>query len=116
VATIISNDELVDFLMVGIKALETGQERERIGKSRLKWTAPKVALVELIYALHHSRCFNTGTLGLGETMKAFEDMLEVDLQNFHKVLTEIRARKVNRTKFLQQLQNNLEQLFLDTDL
>lgn len=116
VATIISNDELMNFLMLGIKRLETGQERKEVFKNRLKWTAPKVALIELIYALHHCRCFNAGTLDLSETVQVFEDLMEVDLQNFHKVLTEIKARKGNRTKFLYQLQQNLEQLFLDTDI
>lgn len=116
VATIMANDDLTNFLLSEIRTLEMDQEQKPTLKSKLKWTASKVALVELIYALHHGRCFNAGMLDLSETAKVFEDLLEVDLHNFHKVLTEIKARKTNRTKFLLQLQNNLEQLFLDTDL
>lgn len=116
VATIISNDNLINFLMTGIEKLEMGQEQKTVTANKLKWTAPKVALIELIYALHHSRCFNAGTIDLSETAKVFEKLLDVDLHNFHKVLTEIKARKSTRTKFLQHLQHNLEQLFLDTDI
>ncbi|KFC19328.1 RteC domain-containing protein [Chryseobacterium sp. FH1] len=115
VAKIIANDDMINFLMARLKALEIGEEQQTIPKNTLKWTAPKVALIELIYALHHCRCFNAGTLDLSETTKVFEQLLEVDLHNFHKVIAEIKARKSNRTKFLQHLQQNLEQLFLDTD-
>ncbi len=116
VAKIISNDELINFLLAAVQKLERGHVPKTGVENRLKWTAPKVALIELIYALHHNRCFNAGALDLTGTAKVFEDLLEVDLQNFHKVITEIKARKSNRTKFLQQLQQNLEQLFMDTDL
>jgi len=116
VATIMANDDLINFLLAEIKTLEINQEKKPPLESKLKWTASKVSLVELIYALHYNRCFNAGTLDLSETAKVFENLLEIDLHNFHKVLSEIKARKSNRTKFLQQLQNNLEQLFLDTDL
>lgn len=116
VATIMANDDLINFLLTEIKTLELDREQKPVLENKLQWTASKVALVELIYALHHGRCFNAGMLDLSQTAKVFEDLLEVDLHNFHKVLSEIKARKTNRTKFLLQLQNNLEQLFLDTDL
>lgn len=115
VAMILANDDVIRFLTSRIQKLEDGRVQKNALSQDLKWTAPKVALIELIYALHQGRCFNGGVLGLGETVKIFEGLLDIDMGNFHKVVSEIRSRKNNRTKFLQHLQDNLHQLFLDND-
>jgi len=72
-----------------------------------KWTGSKVALIELIYALHAEGVFNNGTTDLKETAKFFEETFEIDLGQFHRTFFEMRARKSERTKFLNSLRDTL---------
>lgn len=39
---------------------------------KMSWTAPKVALIELVYALYHMLCFNGGNIELSEVIKFTE--------------------------------------------
>lgn len=75
--------------------------------STLQWTASKVALVELVYALHASGVFNNGQCKLKTTMETMEQVFQTDLRNYHRVFLEIRARKIERTKFIQNMQTKL---------
>ena len=84
-------------------------------KFPLVWSASKVSLIELLYALHHTRSFNGGNIEFTEVIKATEKLFEIDLGNSYKTIAEIRNRKNGRTKFLQLLTDNLNQLFLDSD-
>jgi hypothetical protein len=72
-----------------------------------KWTASKVALIELIYALHTEGVFNNGTSELKELATFFESAFNVDLGQFHRTFLEIRSRKSERTKFLNTLKEKL---------
>ena len=76
-------------------------------KQAQKWTGSKVALIELIYALHAEGVFNNGTTDLKETAKFFEETFDIDLGQFHRTFFEIRARKSERTKFLNSLRDTL---------
>ncbi|AZA85472.1 hypothetical protein EG349_01035 [Chryseobacterium shandongense] len=73
----------------------------------LTWTASKSSLVELLYALHLSKSFNGGNIEFGEIVKAVESVLKIDLGNFYKTVSEIKSRKITKTKFLQLLSDNL---------
>lgn len=81
----------------------------------LKWSASKVALIELAYALHQSNCFNGGNIEFSEIMRSFEKTLDIDLGNYYKAVTEIKDRKNGRTKFLHRLSANLDQHFKNVD-
>lgn len=81
----------------------------------LKWSASKVALIELAYALHQSNCFNGGNIEFSEIMRSFEKTLDIDLGNYYKTVTEIKDRKNGRTKFLHRLSDNLDQHFKNVD-
>lgn len=81
----------------------------------LKWSASKVALIELAYALHQSNCFNGGNIEFSEIMRSFEKTLDIDLGNYYKTVTEIKDRKNGRTKFLHRLSANLDQYFKNVD-
>jgi len=72
-----------------------------------KWTGSKVALIELIYALHTEGVFNQGASELKEVATFFEEAFEVDLGQFNRTFLEIRARKSERTKFLNTLKEKL---------
>ncbi|SHK71873.1 RteC protein [Epilithonimonas mollis] len=114
VARFMANEKLVAYINTQIEGLENQQIHQFVSK-KLEWSSSKVNLVELIYAIHISRCFNSGTLELKETIRVFENLCNVDLHNFHKILTEIKYRKHNRTKFLNFLEKNLNQYFTDSD-
>ncbi|MBV6878820.1 RteC domain-containing protein [Epilithonimonas ginsengisoli] len=115
VATILGNQKITSYMNDRITELQTDQWQDLQKFKKLEWSSSKVNLVELIYGLHHSRCFNAGTIELSETIKIFERLLDIDLNNFHKIVSEIKSRKNNRIKFLQLLQENLSQFFIDTD-
>lgn len=72
-----------------------------------KWTGSKVALVELIYALHTEGVFNNGASELKEVTTFFEAAFGVDLGQFNRTFLEIRTRKSERTKFLNVLKEKL---------
>ena len=71
------------------------------------WTGSKVALIELIYALHSEGIFNNGTSDLKSVTEYFETIFEIDLGQYRRTFLEIRVRKSDRTKFLNSLKNKL---------
>lgn len=71
--------------------------------TKLNWTGTKVALVELLYALHTNGVFNNGAADLKEIVNYFEINFNIDLGQYRRVFLEIRARKGDKTKFLTDL-------------
>lgn len=115
VAQIIANDLLDEYLVHRIDLKDIIEKP--IGDVRnLEWTAPKVALIELLFALHQTKCFNGGQTDLAEVFRWAENSLHINLGNYHKTLSEIRVRKGNHTKFLSLLQKNLSQFLDDLDI
>ncbi|QBO59338.1 RteC domain-containing protein [Chryseobacterium salivictor] len=114
ISQIVANKDLEVYLL---NTINTIGELSVTNKSKftLVWSASKVSLVELLYALHQTRCFNAGNIEFTEVIKATEKLFELDLGNAYKTIAEIRNRKNGRTKFLQLLNDNLNQLFLDSD-
>ncbi|MBD8084641.1 RteC domain-containing protein [Chryseobacterium caseinilyticum] len=115
VAHILANSKLEVYLMEELYTAKNVKPEIREYRSALSWSSSKVSLIELIYSLHLMKCFNAGNMEISEVIRTFEKMLGVDLSNFHKILGEIKLRKINRTKFLQSLHDNLEQHFTDLD-
>lgn len=111
VARIMANDRLEQYLLRSIYQLEGYYFEKFSEKSPLRWTGSKSALVELLYALHLSHSFNGGSTDLSEAVKVFEKTFNMDLGNFYKTLNEVKNRKTGRTKFLQSLQERLEDHF-----
>ncbi|MXS71593.1 RteC protein [Flavobacteriaceae bacterium W22] len=112
IARFIANHQYDQYLKRQIERLG-----ENTGKtiSPLAWSASKVGLIELTYALYQMRCFNGGNIELSEVIKFVEKTLDTDLGNFHKTIFEIRNRKQGPTKFLSLISENLNQHFLNTD-
>ena len=104
---IIANDWYEAFLKKQLNQLKSSQSGHEPRKKNLDWTASKVALTELIFALHQTRCFNGGNTDLSETVKWFETHFNIDLGNYHKTMSEISNRKTDKTKFLHLLNENL---------
>lgn len=76
-------------------------------KSTLHWTSSKVALIELIYALHSQGVFDNGNADIKVIAKTFEIMFNIDLGDFYHTYLELRNRKMNQTKFLDSLKESL---------
>ncbi len=115
VAQIIANDYLNQYLT---EQLSTPKEMRNVisQTQKLEWTAPKVALIELLFALHQTKCFNGGHTDLAEIFRWAENSLSINLGNYHKTLSEIRLRKGDQTKFLSLLQKNFSQFLDDLDI
>ena len=110
VARILANDTLKIYLETEILKLENKDEQSKVDisyRKTQKWTGSKVALIELIYALHTEGVFNNGASELKEVTTFFESAFNVDLGQFNRTFLEIRARKSERTKFLNTLKEKL---------
>lgn len=100
----ISGFLLIEFIKGKLKAsLSTSTA------SRLTWTSKKTHLVELIYALRTVEAFNNGKAELKEIAATFEDLFNTKLDNIYKKFQEITLRKTNKTAFLDELKEKLEQ-------
>lgn len=82
-------------------------------KYNLRWTSSKVLLVELIYALYLSKTINDGRIELQELVEFFEDIFNIDLHNHNNVIQNIKARKSNKTKFIDLLRDQLNAKLID---
>ncbi|MCG6189851.1 RteC domain-containing protein [Maribellus maritimus] len=82
---------------------------------KMSWTASKVALVELIYALHCCNCINNGNVHVNELIEYFEYMFDVKLYKAYRVFTDIKDRKRERAKFLVELKTALLNRLDDLD-
>lgn len=75
--------------------------------SRLQCTASTANIVELGYALHLTGFFNQGKTTVKEIMTFLSETLGVDLQQYYHSFLQIRERKANVTKYLDELKANL---------
>lgn len=76
------------------------------GMSPLNWTDSKVDLVELIYALHSAQSLNNGNVELSEIALVFEQVFQIELEDFYRTFADIKSRKTS-TKFLNLLRSHL---------
>lgn len=117
VAKILANDAIKVFIETEILKLSNKPKDVISGTSAKshKWTGSKVALIELIYALHTEGVLNNGQTELKEVVSVFESAFGIDLGQFNRVFLEIRARKSERTKFLNVLREKLIWRMEDAD-
>lgn len=80
-----------------------------------RWTAPKVSLIELIYALHTEGTFNNGTSELKEIATYLEMVFDVQLGDYYRTYIEICTCKSERTRFLDALREGLSKRMDDAD-
>jgi len=60
------------------------QKDKSKAQKKLKWTGSKVALIELIYALHYQGVFDNGNNDIREVAQYFESAFGIDLGNFYQ--------------------------------
>ncbi len=82
---------------------------------KLNWTGSKVALIELLYALHTEGVFNNGAADLKDIVEYVENVFNIDLGQYRRVFLEIRSRKSDKTKFIMALNKVLLKRMENTD-
>ncbi len=110
VAQILANDLIQLYLenqLIMIENKDTSEKSQRKPNTKLMWTGSKVALTELLYALHSEGVFNNGTADLKDIAEYFEYVFEIDLGQYRRTFLEIRARKNDKTKFILSLNETL---------
>lgn len=105
VSKIIANDLIQVYIEDQLYSIEHGEKL--INQPILKWTGSKAALIELIYALQYQGVFDNGNSDIRLIAQYFESAFNVDLGNFYQTYLELRTRKINRTKFLDELRDGL---------
>jgi len=118
VAKILANDLIQLYLenqLIMIDNKDASEKSQRKPNIKLMWTSPKVSLIELIYALHSEGVFNNGTADLKDVAEYFEYIFEIDLGQYRRTFHEIRARKVDRTKFIMTLNDTLSKRMDNSD-
>ncbi len=99
VAKIIANDLIQVYLEDRLNNINV----KKVSDNSLIWTASTTALTELIYALYSHGAFNNGNTEIKLIAKTFEDAFNIELGDFYHTFMELKARKINRTKFLDRL-------------
>lgn len=78
-------------------------------KRGFKWTRSKTDLIELIYALQASGAIEDGTAAINAMVNACEELFEIELGNPYRTFLEIKERKKDQTKFLDDMKIALQQ-------
>ena len=101
-----------DYVKDAIQSLEREASQQ---PGILTWTASKVALVELVYALYSVGCFNQGNAELKQIVALVEGVFNINLGHYNRTFSEIRIRKSGQTNFLDHLKDRLLDLMNDFD-
>lgn len=118
VAKIMAHDLIQVYLEDKLLMMENKEPKEKSQvnpKLKQTWTSSKVALIELLYALHTEGVFNNGTSDLKDIAEYFESIFNVNLGQYHRAFLEIRIRKSDQTKFLNTLKEKLIKRMENTD-
>ena len=111
VATIIAYDLLIVYLKREIDKLENNSNNLSLQdlqkQSNITWTAHKIDLIELVYAIHSTDVINNGTVEIKDIARVVERIFKIDLGDYYRAFLEIRMRKNSRTKFLDALKHKL---------
>ncbi|MDD3321710.1 MAG: RteC domain-containing protein [Paludibacter sp.] len=113
VAQIIANDRLEIFLKEQIELIIFQNKIPHVddmGYSQrlvLKWTDSKLALIELIYALHTNKSLNDGECDISELTSELEQVFNVKINNIYRSFQDIKSRN-SQTKFIDSLKTSLQ--------
>lgn len=84
-------------------------------KSDFLWTAPKSALIEVIYALYYKGVINNGSAEIKQLVHGFEVFFNVELGDPYRHFTNIKQRKKTTATFLESLTDSLIQHMNEQD-
>ncbi|AWM14625.1 MAG: hypothetical protein CMP76_15255 [Flavobacterium sp.] len=116
-AVMIANDILTTYLENKIEQLENNCSTVHPSvQQTVNWTGTKIDLVELIYALHHSKKINNGSTDIKELALFFGKIFNQDIEeNIYRFYIDIKNRKTGRPKFINQLAEVLEKHILEDE-
>ena len=110
-AQILANDMLCIYLN---KKLHGVDKQVIIAKSRsflpehpFRWTATKIAAIELGYAIYAAGILNNGQADIKEIMTFMEASFQIDLGDYYRTYITMKDRKKDRTSFLNSLIKSL---------
>jgi hypothetical protein len=118
VAKILANEMLGVYLHDSLRKIkDEASLNPNLNSNRktLTWTAPKAALIEIIYSLQAYGAFNNGASGIKDVANYLQEVFQVELGNYYNCFQEIRLRKKSRTVFLDQLTEKLIQRMDEAD-
>lgn len=84
------------------------------GNRKLRWTAPKAALYELIYAVFSDGAINEGNAEIKEIASVFGEGFNIDVSQIYRAGQEMRIRN-SRTKYLKRLIERVENRWNEQD-
>lgn len=117
VATILANDLLQVYLENELTKLDFQAGRKEVqfsSKTELQWTGSKVALTELLYALHAANVFNHGGADIKSIATYFLRVFDIELGEYYRTYLELRLRN-NPTRFMDNLKATLVQRMEEDD-
>lgn len=121
IARIIANELLYDYLHLKIEPYDTNGAKLSdisIESADIYWTETKIALIELLYALHVSGCIAhgaNGRIGLRSLALLFQQIFGVQLGDIHHAFHRMKDRVGDRTAFITHLKVCLEQ-YMDKNI
>jgi len=104
-ATFIAYNSLVDRIQHELQGIERGGVPAY--GMELIWTASKVDLVELIYALHAAEVCNNGQATIKQIATSIQHVFNITIRDYYRTYLEIQDRKNSRTKLLDTLKESL---------
>ena len=106
-----ANEMLMEYLTSEILTLDRPRESGKFMQLMyLDWTAKKIYLVELIYALYFSRTINNGKITIKELCELFGKIFNIEIaKDAYRYFIEIQQRKIDQTKFIGHLKSVLQQ-------
>ncbi|MFV0268438.1 MAG: RteC domain-containing protein [Draconibacterium sp.] len=117
-------DNIISFLCIEARHIKLclkltnntkGSPTEISVENQLQWTAQKIDLVELIYALYYSNSFNHGNVEIKDIIESFEQFFGISLGKYYRTYFDVTRRKKIRAKFVQELLTLLEEKFFELD-
>ena len=116
-ALMIANDILTNYLENKIEQLENNCTSLHPSiQQTVNWTGTKIDLIELIYALYHSKKINNGSTDIKELALFFGKIFNQDIEeNIYRFYIDIKNRKTGRSKFINQLSEVLEKQILEEE-
>jgi hypothetical protein len=119
VAKLLANDMFAIYLnteLIKLKQNEYQIDNSIDTDTQEKWTDPKTALVEIIYAIHTEKSVNYGNIDLKVLAAKFGKIFNIDLrEDIYRIFLEIRGRKGNRAVYLKRLMDALNRRMEEAD-
>lgn len=94
----IAKDLFYKFLLKPLR-----EKIDNLSPTKIKWTASKASLVELIYALQYTGSIENGNSSVKEICSLFEEIFDVKLKDVYSTFRDIQTRKGERAKYLISL-------------